>query len=280
MSRIRIVHRTGYRYGGAGATASFNEVRMTPLSTHEQLTMSNRIEISPTPWQNAYVDYWGTPVLAFEVQEAHHSLRITASSEVDVHRPAEARESVLAWDELALPEVSDRFCEYLGVSEYTTVGGELMARAAELRGESATPAAFAAALSSEVGRRIAVTGSGKPSFHASEAWEKRSGVRQDVAHLLVGSLRSQGVPARFVAGYLLPDMDLVGVAQRANLHAWVQFWDGAWVGLDPVLGTIPGEGHVEVGYGRDHHDGMPLSGIFTGGETSETFVDVELTRVA
>lgn len=279
MSRIRIVHRTGYRYGGSGATASFNEVRMTPLSTHEQLVMSNRIEVSPTPWQHAWVDYWGTQVLSFEVQEAHHSLRIIASSEVDVHRSTEVPAPVLAWDDLAGPAVADRFCEYLQVGSYTTIGDELAARADELRAELATPADFARAVSSEVGRRVAVTGSGRPFHHAAEAWETRQGHRQDLAHLLIGALRSQGVPARLVAGYLLPQAHEVGVPQRALLHAWVQFWDGAWTGVDPVLDAVPGEGHVEVGYGRDHGDVMPLTGIFTGGETSETFVELELTRV-
>lgn len=280
MSRIRIVHRTGYRYGGAGATASFNEVRMTPVNAHEQLVLSNRIEISPTPWQHAYVDYWGTQVLAFEVQEEHHSLRITASSEVDVNRPSGLAGARLGWDDLGQREVADRFCEYLDTTGYTVIGDELTARAAELRAECSCPSTLATTLSGEVNRRVAVTGTGKPAPQAADAWESRQGARQDLAHLLIGALRSQGVPARFVAGYLLPKLDAVGVAQPSSMHAWVQFWDGAWVGVDPVTGGIPGEGHVAVGYGRDHRDVMPLSGIFTGGETSETFVDVELTRVA
>lgn len=281
MSRIRIVHRTGYTYGTLGAKASFNEVRMTPLSSHEQLVMSNKVEISPTAWQHDYVDYWGTHVLAFEVHERHHRLRITASSEVDVHRSSEPHQAVLGWDDLSDPNLTDQLCEYLECAPYTTIGDELLARVAALRAGAANPTEFVNAVWALVRNEMHhVWGAGRPKPTAAEAWQQRSGVCQDLAHLVIGALRSQGVPARYVAGYVLPIFGPeLGQPQLSSLHAWVQFWDGSWVGLDPISDGVPGEGHIEVGYGRDYADVMPLFGIFTGGRTSELFVEVELTKV-
>ena len=281
MSRIRIVHRTGYRYGSLGAKASFNEVRMTPLSSHEQLVMSNKVDITPTAWQHTHVDYWGTQVLSFEVHEQHESLLITASSDVDVHRPVVAHQPQLGWQDLADPVLADRFCEYLEQTRYSTLG-EVADRLWDMRELYPVPADFVRVVAAMVRERIArVWGAGRPRQEAREAWDEGAGSVQDVVHLVIGALRQVGIPARYVAGYMLPSLDPpLGVAQPANLHAWLQFWDGSWVGIDPLNDCAPGEEHIEVGYGRDYADVMPLFGIFTGGKTSETFVEVELTKVS
>ncbi|GAA1390875.1 transglutaminase family protein [Luteococcus peritonei] len=281
MSRIRIVHRTGYRYGTLGAKASFNEVRMTPLSSHEQLVMSNKVDISPTAWQHAHTDYWGTQVLSFEVHEQHEQLMITASSDVDVHRPVVEHVPQLTWQDLADPVLADRWCEFLQPTEYTTLG-DVAQRLPEMREVYDHPADYVRVVSAMVRERIdRVWGAGRPRQQAREAWQEGAGSVQDVVHLVIGALRHVGIPARYVAGYVLPSLDPpLGVSQPANLHAWLQFWDGEWVGLDPLNACPPGEEHIEVGYGRDYADVMPLFGIFTGGQTSETFVEVELTKVS
>ena len=83
--QIRIVHTTGYRYPG-GATASFNEARMTPRSTREQLVLNSAITVTPLPWLHRHVDYWGTQVDSFEVHERHTRLNVVATSTVEVER--------------------------------------------------------------------------------------------------------------------------------------------------------------------------------------------------
>ncbi len=100
---------------------------------------------------------------------------------------------------------------------------------------------------------------------ASEAWEQRSGVCQDMAHLVLGALRSVGIPARYVSGYLMPSRSgELGVPYAGESHAWIQFWDDGWVGADPTNNIRPGDLHVEVAVGRDYRDVAPLTGIFTG----------------
>lgn len=277
---LRIVHTTGYGYDG-GATASFNEVRMVPRSSHEQQVLHSRIEITPVPWTYTYTDYWGTQVTAFEVFERHESLHVVATSTVDVERhPASG--PTLGWDDLAKPTVTDRLCEMLELTQRVAPPPELAAIVANLRAGSATPYEFAGRVVSLVHGEVAyVFGATGVSTRASEAWQQRSGVCQDMAHLAIGALRSAGVPARYVSGYLMPKRNgEIGVPYEGESHAWIQVWDGGWRDFDPTNNVIPGDLHVEVAVGRDYGDVSPLTGIFTGGKTSRMFVSVQMTRLA
>ncbi|MGB8380031.1 MAG: transglutaminase family protein [Dermatophilaceae bacterium] len=276
---LRIVHRSGYTYAG-GATASFNEVRMIPRSSHEQQVLHSRIDISPVPWTYTYTDYWGTTVTAFEIFERHESLTVQATSTVDVQRHTQ-NEPGLSWAELADPQLVDRYCELLEVSEKVAPPPDLLEGVQALKAASSTPRDFALAVVGLVNEQVSyVFGATGVHTHAGEAWEQRSGVCQDMAHLVIGSLRSVGVPARYVSGYLMPRRDMpAGVAQAGESHAWVQFWDGVWVGCDPTNNIPPGDLHVEVAAGRDYGDVPPLTGIFTGGRTADMFVTVEMTRM-
>jgi transglutaminase-like putative cysteine protease len=101
------------------------------------------------------------------------------------------------------------------------------------------------------------------------AFAQRRGVCQDFAHIMIGALRSLGLPARYVSGYLLthrPDgAALVGADAS---HAWVQCWPGegsSWIDLDPTNGLIVGVDHVRVAIGRDYADVAPLRGVIQGG---------------
>lgn len=99
MSRLRIVHRTGFRYAQP-ATASYNEARMLPHSRDGQFVMQANLEISPTATQHSYADYWDTRVSTFEVLTPHQELSVTATSVVDV-RPVPALAPGIDWGALA-----------------------------------------------------------------------------------------------------------------------------------------------------------------------------------
>jgi transglutaminase-like putative cysteine protease len=274
-----VVHATGYRYT-EGATASFNEIRMIPRSTHQQQVLHSRVEISPVPWTYAYTDYWGTAVTAFEVFERHESLEVTATSIVDVLRPAE-QAGGLGWAELASPRVSDRYCEFLGLTDRVRPPTDLADWVRETRNLSATPKDAVDQIVERIHDQVSyVSGATSVNGDAADAWRQRSGVCQDMAHLVIGALRVAGVPCRYVSGYLMPKRDAeIGVPYVGESHAWVQYWDGRWVGVDPTNNLRPGELHVEVAIGRDYADVPPLHGIFTGGRTSDMFVAVEITRL-
>ncbi len=278
--QLRIVHTTGYAYDEA-VDASFNEARLTPQNGIDQLTILNRVEIHPAAWTQSYVDYWGSTVTAFEINEPHDEMTVTATSTVQVSRPTQ-EPSGLTWTDLTDPVLHDRFCEYLALSDTTTTGDDLGSRGMQLRADAATPADFARAACELVHAEVEYA-AGSTGVHtlASDAWDFRNGVCQDMAHLVLGLLRSNGIPARYVSGYLHPDPDAeVGLQVAGESHAWIEWWDGDWMGFDPTNASPVGRHHVVVARGREYADVAPLSGIFSGGgESASMFVEVAITRL-
>jgi len=279
-ARLVVSHRTGYLYE-KGALTSFNEARLTPPTTSEQTVFFSRVEVSPQPWTFDYVDYWGTHVTGFEVSERHDRLVVTASSTVDVHRPP--REGLgLDWPGLARESTEIEACEFLEISARVRPPADLRDRVAAFRTATLTPAELVAAVTRLVHDEVSyVTGSTSVASHAVDAWDAREGVCQDLAHLMIGALRSVGVPARYVSGYVLPDDTTpVGMPVVGESHAWVEWWDGVWLAVDPTNMVIPGDLHVEVAHGRDYADVPPLSGVYTGGTDTDMFVEVKITRLS
>jgi len=278
--QLRIVHRTGYRYHGL-ISASHNEARMTPRATREQYVLATRLEITPVAWSHAFIDYWGTPVTAFEIAEPHSRLDVVATSTVDVGDRLSVGPGV-SWQDLQDPRLCDQQVEYLGVTSHVDPGSELRRIAQDVAKKADRPVDAAQGIIRRILDRVEyVPGSTEVSTQATAVWEARAGVCQDLVHLGLGALRSMGIPARYVSGYVMPNANpVVGQPTTGESHAWLQFWDGAWVGLDPTNNTAPGDTHVEVGVGRDYFDVTPLKGVYSGSQSSDLFVEVEMTVLA
>lgn len=280
MSRLQIVHRTGFTYEEP-ATASYNEARMLPRSRGGQFVLQASLEISPQATQHSYADYWDTRVSTFEVLTPHRQLSVTATSIVDV-RPAPHSQADFGWEELAgrIP-ASTELAECLMLTDATEPDAEMRALAAEVvaRGGdvNATALAICRAVGEAMDYRRGVTGVGST---ARDAWPTRSGVCQDIAHIALGILRAAGIPARYVSGYLLPDADApIGQPIVGESHAWIEWFAGQWWGYDPTNLIEIGELHTYVGHGRDYSDVAPLRGVYAGPSSSGMFVSVELTRL-
>ncbi|HEY3338022.1 MAG TPA: transglutaminase family protein [Propionicimonas sp.] len=278
--QLRIVHRTGYRYHGL-ISASHNEARMTPRATREQYVLATRLEITPVAWSHAFIDYWGTPVTAFEIAEPHSRLDVVATSTVDVGDRLSVGPGI-SWEELRDPRLCDQQVEYLGVTEHVDPGSELRRIAQDAAKKADRPVDAAQTIIRRILDRVEyVPGSTEVSTRATAVWEAKAGVCQDLVHLGLGALRSVGIPTRYVSGYVMPNANpVVGQPTTGESHAWLQFWDGAWVGLDPTNNTAPGDFHVEVGVGRDYFDVTPLKGVYSGSQASDLFVEVEMTVLA
>lgn len=276
--RLKIRHTTGYAYDAA-VLASFNEARLTPVTDVDQLTLEAQVETSPEAKQQRYWDYWGTQVTAFDVHSPHSRLVVTATSVVDT---ADARPALVVsgWDAVRLPEVRDRFVEMLTPTERTRPDDEMVELARQaVAGLDPHDAAMAVmALAHE---RVAYRpGSTGVATSAQEAWRLGSGVCQDIAHVTVALLRSVGLPASYVSGYLHPRRDAaVGETVTGESHAWVEVWLGAWWAYDPTNTVPAGDRHVVVGRGRDYADVPPLKGLFSGGGGHRLDVTVEVTRL-
>ncbi|KQX74122.1 MULTISPECIES: transglutaminase family protein [unclassified Aeromicrobium] len=276
--QLRIKHTTGYHYE-KGAMASFNEARMTPMTTPEQYVLRSRIEITPAPWSYEYRDYWGTTVTSFEVHDPHSDLTVVATSIVDTQEVPPKPQAV-GWDDLT-PDVQDEWCEYLVLSDWVAPAAELQELLDGLRATSERPGDYARAAVGLLHERLAyVPGSTEVTTTAADAWAAQTGVCQDFAHLSLGALRAAGIPARYVSGYLHPSPDpVVGETVEGESHAWIEWWDGEWVAWDPTNAVAPGPRHVVVAKGRDYGDSPPLRGIFSTAGGSELFVGVEITRL-
>lgn len=272
--RLRIRHVTGFTYAGK-AQASYNEARLTPMTTPFQVTLFSQVEVHPPAATYRYYDYWGTLVTAFDLQRGHGELKVVASSLVETQAPEQPAAGT--WDELAA--AADRHAELLAPTVRTAIDGDLVAVAASVSADG--PHATAVALADRVRADVAyVPGSTGVQTSAQEAWTLRKGVCQDIAHLTVALLRSRGIPARYVSGYLHPRADAaIGETVEGQSHAWVEWWCGDWFGYDPTNGKPAGQQHVVVARGRDYDDVAPLKGVYHGPPSSHLGVTVEITRV-
>jgi transglutaminase-like putative cysteine protease len=277
--RLRVRHRTGYSYDGE-VKSSFNEARMTPLTDSTQITLESRIEVHPASHTYRYRDYWGTVVTSFDLHTPHSELVVTATSVVETFlRTPES--GGLIWSDLQSEQVADRQAEWLELTPRTDPDGELaeLARAA-VGASPPTEAAVACVMAVRENMEYVFGATGVHST-GLDAWRERKGVCQDFAHVSLAMLRSLGLPARYVSGYLHPqDSADIGDTVTGESHAWVEWWDGAWIGYDPTNGKPVSEQHVAVARGRDYDDVTPLKGIYSGAKSSALGVLVEVTRLA
>ena len=277
---MRIVHVTGFEYDGL-VSASYNEARMTPQTDATQSVAHSRVDVSPHPWAQSYRDYWGTMVTAFEVLDPHRDLTVTATSTVRTRAPQETP-SGGDWSELRHPALVDELAEHLRTDDRVRPPADLADQVSKLVADGGSPAEVAREVCRVVHAEMEYRpGSTDVHAEAAAAWQQRSGVCQDFAHLVTGALRSVGIPSRYVSGYLLPRHDpAVGEDTHGESHAWIEWWDRGWHAFDPTNDQPPGERHVTVATGRDYTDVRPLSGIYTGAATSRLFVDVTITRLS
>ncbi len=277
MSRLRVVHTSTFRYA-APVQASYNEARMTPVSQAGQTVVSSRLDVHPHTWSFEYRDYWGTAVTAFEVLVPHESMVITAEHVVETGEPAAPR-TVLGWDGLAAADVRDRTAEFL-FDTATTAPPQEVAELAAAAAVGLEPGEAAVAVCGALRDRVEyIPGATTVHTPAAEAWQAGAGVCQDVAHLALGALRSLGIPARYVSGYLHPTRGgEVGETVSGESHAWVEWWVGDWVAYDPTNRMPAGSHHVVLARGRSYDDVAPLRGIYAGAGTQELAVEVRITR--
>ena len=281
MKRMRIEHSTGFDYEGA-VSASYNEARMLPGTTDSQFVLSSALEIDPATSVNSYVDYFGTRVSAFDVLSPHGHLSLTARSLVEV-RPRPIEHTGITWDRLATEAGRTiQTVEQMGQTARTMPPEEVAEIAKAIASSHTDPGRAAHDIVAAIGDAVEYV-HGITGVHstAAEAWAARKGVCQDIAHIALGALRSVGIPARYVSGYLHPRQSAeIGIAVQGESHAWVEWFAGEWTGFDPTNNTEIGDRHVLVGRGRDYNDVPPLRGVYAGAFKSKLHVNVTITREA
>jgi transglutaminase-like putative cysteine protease len=276
VTRLHVHHRTSFEYART-VLASYNEARMRPADLPHQQVLDARVTATPSSFATTYDDYWGTHVTAFEILVPHAELVVVAESTVDVV-PQPGRGDA-GWDRVRSPEVADRMSEFLATTPTTQPDDDLVELARDSIGDAEPGDAVPAILGALRGEVDYVTGVTGVHTHASEAWQARSGVCQDIAHLAAGALRAVGVPTRYVSGYLHPlgAQAQPGETVSGESHAWVEYWLGEWVGFDPTNRIPVDAHHVLVARGREYGVVTPLRGVYSGGGRSEQRVEVRIT---
>jgi transglutaminase-like putative cysteine protease len=279
MWRVRVVHTTGYAYQSP-VTASYNEARLTPRSNTRQNVILNRVETIPATRSYRYIDYWGTAVTAFDLHAPHTELTVSSSSVVETERP-EPPATQVTWTDLQSVAVIDRFDEVLRPTEYTPVSERVAAVGKRITKNHEPREAVVAAARWARGELDYIPGTTGVHSSGLDALEQGKGVCQDFAHLSLMVLRSMGIPARYVSGYLHPKRHaVVGKTVDGRSHAWIQAWTGGWWNYDPTNNTEITEQYISVGVGRDYSDVSPLKGVYSGEGATDLDVVVEVTRLA
>ena len=269
MTRLRIVHKTAYKYNKR-VTLSYNEARMTPLTDPQQVVLESSMKVSPSQAAlSSYRDYWGTRVTAFDMQMPHEHLEVLSTTTVEVHRVEKiaAEADIVGLGRAGRPgnaEPVQRLDSAVPAdgSRHRSARHHSRASSRERTPHEAAMAVFEWMR----GEMTYMKGSTGVTTNAEQAWNQRQGVCQDLAHLAIGSLRSCGIPARYVSGYLHPRSTAeLGETVAGQSHAWLEWWDGEWRSWDPTNHKPAGDFHVTVARGRDYRDVPPLKGILSGG---------------
>jgi transglutaminase-like putative cysteine protease len=282
------------RYDYTGAAAGGRQmVRITPLDVPgRQRVVASLIEITPTPAERrSWRDFFLNPTVEFALSGAHDHIDLTLRARVE-RQPAEG------WLPLSI-RLSDmdrvlKTCRDLdGRSPLHFVAPSV--RIPHLPQIADYAAGLRQDLSADVTCQQVVLAIGHAlhrdiRFDAkattvdtpmAEAFANRHGVCQDMSHIMIAALRSLGIPAGYVSGFLrtLPPPGKPRLEGADAMHAWVRAWCGpetGWIDFDPTNDCQAGMDHIEVAWGRDYADVSPVKGILrvAGAQSSRQSVDV------
>jgi len=285
--QYEVVHITEYVYSQSVAV-SHHLARLSPRVLPHQQRLHHDLQVEPAPAaMTTHTDYFGNAVTFFAMQGAHKRLTVRARSRVALQAtslpsPTDTPPWEAVADRTAMPLEA---LEFLFDSALIPASAELAAyaRAAFPPGRPLLDAVL------ELTRRIhdEFTFDRQATTIATplaDVFSSRRGVCQDFARLEIACLRSLGLPARYVSGYL----ETVPPPGRSRLlgadasHAWLAFYcpEAGWIHVDPTNNLLPSRAHVTVAWGRDYNDVSPIHGVILGGGSHTLRVNVDVLRLA
>jgi transglutaminase-like putative cysteine protease len=286
--RYTVRHATFYSYTEP-VPVCHNQVHLAPRTTANQTCSEHELTIDPLPSIRARRhDYFGNFVDCFSIQETHEGLDVTATSLVEVTAPsARNLADSPAWDDLAGFIPRDLSADGLAIYQFTLPSSRL-APSAAVR-EYALPSFTKRRPIAEAARDLTAR------IHAEFAFDPKAttvhtppeellalkrGVCQDFAHLSIGCLRSLGLAARYVSGYVCtrPPEGMPRLLGADASHAWVSVYCGplGWIDFDPTNDAVVEDSHITIGWGRDYGDVCPIQGVFVGGGEHSMNVGVDV----
>jgi len=282
-----IRHKTTFTYEDVVSVAH-HVLHLAPRVHPRQTCLETALIVDPTPAvDSGGDDYFGNPVRYLTVQEPHEELIVDARARVEV-RPA-AESLILAASE-PWEAVRRRLGDELQAYEFSfdspyALGNDEVQDYARQSFQPGRPILEAAMdLTGRIFREFEYRGGvSDVSTPVREVFAMRKGVCQDFAHLQIACLRSLGLAARYVSGYLLthpPEGKEKLVGSDAS-HAWLAVWAGSagWVDFDPTNNLVPTVEHITLGWGRDYGDVSPINGFIVGGGSHQVSVAVDVSAL-
>ncbi|MBI1370693.1 MAG: transglutaminase family protein [Planctomycetes bacterium] len=287
----RITHKTVYDYSEPALNCQ-NKVHLTPRDLPYQRRHRHALNIRPTPESmSPFTDFFGNAAVSFNIDQPHDMLVIQSVSRIEVlDRPTPPLGDSLPWEEAAKiiakadsPECIDAY-QYVFPSRYAYRNDKLAA----FGRVSFTPGRPLLQGAMDLTKRIHREFKYAPKATSlttsiDEILEAHHGVCQDFAHLQIGVMRSLGLAARYVSGYLRTDPPpgkprLVGADAS---HAWVDVFcpKFGWVSLDPTNACLASDRHIVLAWGRDYGDVSPIKGVALGGGEHELTVTVDAVPI-
>jgi transglutaminase-like putative cysteine protease len=287
----KITHRTAYRYKYPVSVGN-HVACLIPRSLPHSQSATSEVSIQPAPvTRTVRTDFFGNQLCFFTVQVPHRELVVEARSEVTVEAGSVAiRENTIAWEEVADRLPRDQSAGALEAYQFQFESPRVRMRpdfAAYALESFTAQRPMAEALTNLTTRIFNDFKFDSKSTNVrttpEEVFKKRRGVCQDFAHLQIACLRSIGLAARYVSGYLrtYPPPGKPRLIGADASHAWVSAWcpGSGWLDVDPTNNVIPSDGHVTLAWGRDYSDVSPLRGLVLGGGAHTLRVGVDMEPV-
>lgn len=274
--RYTIRHYTDYRYAKPVDQAQ-NQLRMLLRDTPNQHCLSYGVRVTPKPhWSRMHRDALGNKFLYLEADKPHKRFKIFVRHDVEVTPPAAIDPAQTpAWEtlhDLHRSGTLDESDAMHGFPSLMIPVNPTLAALAKPHFTAGRPVLEAAlALNTAINRDFTfdpqATSVASPVV---EVLRGRRGVCQDFSHVMIAALRSMGLMARYVSGYIetLPPPGKPRLVGADASHAWVSLWCGpdvGWQDLDPTNNSQPSGQHITTAWGRDYNDVIPLNGVVSGG---------------
>jgi len=290
--RYRITHTTEYDYQKI-VNSCHNEIHLIPRKLPRQDCFKHQIRIDPLPadYQERY-DFFGNNVANFSIFQPHTRLVVTAISEVSVETDKSQLDFYpdILWESICERIHTGDEPDDLDARQYL-LDSPLVMCSEELK-EYANPSfskgRYLMDAVQDLMQRIHTDFAYDPHFTTistplEEVLQHRRGVCQDFAHLAIGCLRSRGIPARYVSGYIetLPPPGKPRLVGADASHAWFSVYmrEKGWVDFDPTNNLMSMDRHVTLAWGRDYSDVTPLKGVIFGGGEHSVNVSVDVCNL-
>jgi transglutaminase-like putative cysteine protease len=280
--RFQITYWTGYEYSEP-VRDNLNVLRVKPATTRHQAVDDFAFRVEPEARLHQYRDYFGSEVIEFGVTEPHERLGIEAKMRVTtVEQDVDPNEP---WEAIDSEDYRIAAGEFLLQVEHQPENGRFAEIAGDARG--ATPLQTLLAVADAIPDRFEYrAGATFVGSTVDDLLAGGAGVCQDFVHLGAMILRSHGIGARYVSGYLFAAPKSGGTESiEVQTHAWLEGLlpdtDGElrWIGVDPTNRGRAGETHVKIGHGRNYQDVAPIRGVYRGEAVAELSAGVEMRKL-